>query len=132
MTGRRAELQGCCYKNSRRPWYLKLAEDGKVLWREGGRETSDKIKIEYGDFKPAEEVVREASGLENYNLKLLLPDENNEYGENILDYGIVSEDGERLYFLDRNKTDVLLYPRITEEEAAKLGWCRVKSQPQLT
>ena len=130
MTGRRAELQGS-YKKSGRPGYLKVEEAGKVTWREGGRETVENIKIEYGDFKLAEEVVREASGREKYNLKLMTINKKNGKVDWTI-FGIVSDDGEKLYFLDRNKTDVLLYPRITEEEAAELGWCWVKSQPQPT
>ena len=130
MSGRRAELQGS-YKKSGRPGYLKVEEAGKVTWREGGRETVENIKIEYGDFKPAEDVVREASGRENYNLKLMTINKKNGKVDWTI-FGIVSDGGEKLYFLDRNKTDVLLYPRITEEEAAKLGWCWVNSQPKLT
>ena len=129
MTGRRAELQGS-YKNSGKPGYLKVEEDGKVTWREGGRETVENIKIEYGDFKPAEGVLREASGMENYNFKLKILSKNGKVDWTI--FGIVSDDGERLYFLDRNGTGVDIFPRITQEESAELGWCWVKSQPQLT
>ena len=130
MSGRRAELQGF-YNNSKRPGYLKVEEDGKVTWREGGRETVENIKIEFGDFKPAEEVLREASGIENYNFKLMILNEKNGKVEWTI-YGIVSADGERLYFLDNSGTGVDIFPRISEEEAAELGWCLVQSQPHLT
>ena len=38
-------------------------------------------------------------------------------------FGIVSGDGENIFFLDDAGTGVDIYPRITEEEAADLGWC---------
>ena len=129
MTGRRPKLQGS-YKNSEEPGYLKVEEDDKVTWREGGRETAENIKIEYGHFKPAEGVLREASGIENYNFKLLVLNEKNGKVEDTI-FGIVSDDGETLYFLDDNGTGVLINPKITEEKAAELGWCWVKSQSQL-
>ena len=69
------ELHGF-YKNSRKPGYLKVEKDGEVTWREGGRENSEN-KFEYGDFMPAEKVLREASGIENYNFKLMTLDEKN-------------------------------------------------------
>ena len=110
MTDRRAELQGS-YKKSGRPGYLKVEEAGKVTWREGGRETVENIKIEYGHFKPAEDVVREASGIENYNFQLV----------NGNKFGIVSDDGEKLYFLDNIGTGVDIFSKITEDQAAELG-----------
>ena len=121
MTGRRAELQGS-YKNSKRPGYLKVDEDGAVSWREGGRETLNNIKLEYGEFQPAEKVLSEASGIENYNVKLMILDKKR--GKVVWTiFGIVTEDGEKLYFLDKKLTGVDIFLSITEEEAAKLGWC---------
>ena len=120
MIGRRIELQGS-YKNSVKPGYLKVEEDGKVTWREGGRETVENIKIEYGDFKPAEDVLKEASGREIYNFKLIIIDKKTGKVD-WTHFGIVSDDGEKVYFLDRNGTGVDIFPRITEEEAAELGW----------
>ena len=128
MSGRRAELQGS-YKNSKKPGYLKVEEADKVSWREGGREAFERMKIEYGDFKPAEEVLREASGIENYNLKLLILNEKKSKVEWTI-FGMVSDDGEKLYFLDNDATGVDIFPRITEEKAAELGRCRVKSQSE--
>ena len=130
MTGRRPELQGS-YKYNFKPGYLKVEEDGKVIRREEGMETFENIKLEYGDFMPAEKVVREASGIENYNIKLMILNEKDGKVE-WTEFGIVSDDGEKLYFLDRNGTSVDIFPRITEEEASELGWCWVKSQSQLT
>ena len=118
MTGRRPELQGS-YKYNFKPGYLKVEQDGKVIRREEGMETFENIKLEYGDFKPAEDVVREASGRENYNFKLIVND-GDENSESI--FGIVSDDGESLYFLDKNGNGVDVFPRITEEKAAELGW----------
>ena len=118
MTGSRPELQGS-YKYNFKPGYLKVEQDGKVIRREEGMETFENIKLEYGDFKPAEDVVREASGRENYNFNLIVND-GDENSESI--FGIVSDDGESLYFLDKNGTGVDVFPRITEEKAAELGW----------
>ena len=130
MTGRRPKLEGS-YKNSIEPGYLKVEKDGKVTYREGGRETLENVKIEYGHFKPAEDVVREASGIENYNMKLMLLNEKNGKVD-VQWFGIVSDDGERWYSLDDYGTGVDISSKITEEEAAELGWCWVKSQPPLT
>ena len=103
------ELRGF-YKNSRKPGYLKVEEDGEVTWREGGRENQED-KLEFGDFKPAEKVVREASGIENYNFQLV--------NRNI--FGIVSSDGEKVYHLDDMGTGVEIFEKITEDQAAELG-----------
>ena len=130
MTGARAKLQGS-YKKNMELDYLKVEEDGKATRREGGRKNVENIKLEYGDFMPAEKVVREASGIENYNIKLMILNEKDGKVE-WTEFGIVSDDGEKLYFLDRNGTSVDIFPRITEEEASELGWCWVKSQSQLT
>ena len=130
MAGKRPKLQGS-YKNSEEPGYLKVEEDGKVTYREGGRETLENVRIEYGKFKQAEDVLREASGIENYNLKLMTFDEKNGK-EEWSQLGIVADDGERLYWLDDYGAGVDICPKITEEKAAEIGWCWVKSQPQLT
>ena len=119
MTGARAKLQGS-YKYYMEPDYLKVEEDGKASWREGGRKNVENIKLEYGDFMPAEKVVREASGIENYNLKLMILDEKDgkvEWSE----FGIVSSDGEKVYHLDDMGTGVEIFEKITEDQAAELG-----------
>ena len=125
MSGRIAQLQGS-YKNSKRPGYLRVDENGRARWREGGRKPSensdfisDNSQLEYGDFKSAEKVLRETSGVENYNFKLELVEDGNVSWSK---FGIVSGDGERLYYLDNNGTGVEIFQRITEEEATDLGW----------
>ena len=75
--------------------------------------------------------MREASGIDNYNMKLMLLNEKNSKVD-VTWLGIVSDDGERLYFLDDYGTGVDISSKITEEEAAEIGWCLVKSQPQRT
>ena len=119
MTGARPELQGS-YQNSIKPGYLKVEEDSKASWREPGRENSENIKLDYGDFKPAEKEMREASGIENYNFQ---------FGDI---FGIVSDDGENLYFLDNTGTGVDIFSKITEDQAAELGGCSVQPESQLT
>ena len=129
MTGARPELQGS-YQNSIKPGYLKVEEDSKASWREPGRENSENIKLDYGDFKPAEKEMREASGIENYNFKLGILDEKGKVVWS--EFGIVSDDGEKLYFLDNTGTGVDIFSKITEDQAAELGGCSVQPESQLT
>ena len=123
MTGATGKLQGC-YKNSsleaREPGFLRVEEDGKVSWREGGREPVD-LKLEYGEFKPAEEVLREASGIEKYNLQLWILDKKTGKVVWSLGFGIVSADGEKCYVLDNKGTGVDIFLKITEDQAAEIG-----------
>ena len=119
MTGARAELQGS-YKNNRRPGYLKVEEDGKATWREGGRENVENIKLEYGDFKPAEKVLVDASGIENYNFEFKFVNKKDGKVEWSI-FGIVSGDGEKLCFLNDKGTGVDIFAQITEDQAAELG-----------
>ena len=112
------ELHGF-YKNSRKPGYLKVEKDGEATWREGGRENQED-KFEYGDFKPAEKEMREASGIENYNFKLMTLNEKD--GKVIhCEFGIVNSDGEKVYCLDDMGTGVEVLTKITEDQAAELG-----------
>ena len=112
MSGRRFELRGC-YKSNKGPSYLKVEEDGAASWREGGRKPED-FKVEYGEFKQAERVVREASGVENYNFKVIKI-----FG--LESFGVVSDGGEKLYLLDNDAIDMDILSRITAEEASELG-----------
>ena len=132
MSGRRAELQGS-YKNSKRPGYLKVDEKGRASWREGGRKPSENCdfisensQLEYGEFKPAEKVLRETSGLENYNFRPKLEEDGRVTWSK---FGIMSGDGEKLFYLDNIGTGVEIFQRITDEEATELGWC---SEPELS
>ena len=113
MSGRRAELQGS-YKSSQKPGYLKVEEEGTASWREGGRKPKEDFKLDYGEFKQAERVVREASGVEKYNFKLI-----RNFGREM--FGVVSDAGEKLYLLDNDAMDVDILSRITAEEASELG-----------
>ena len=101
----------------RRAAYLRLQE-GKGSWHEGGRETFDKIEINTGEFQPAETILRELTGVEKYNLKLRLLDEE---GKNHDVFGIVNSEGSSLYFMRDTGTGVDHYQRITQEEALELG-----------
>ena len=119
MTGARAKLQGS-YKKNMELDYLKVEEDGKATWREGGRENVENIKLEYGDFKPAEKVLREASGIENYNFQFKFVNKKDGKVEWSI-FGIVSGDGEKLCFLNDKGTGVDIFAKITEDHAAELG-----------
>ena len=114
MSGGR--LAGCYrWREDQRSLYLKVCGPTEVSWQEGGRENRDKLQIDYGDFGPAEERLREMSGLENYNLRLttLIEDWEDEHN-----YGIVSSDGETLHLFYATP---MTYVRISEAEARKLG-----------
>ena len=58
------------YKEVRLPAFYKVEGD-RVSWHEGGRETEDKGKIEYGVFEPVEEIMMEVTGIQNYNFKMI-------------------------------------------------------------
>ena len=110
---------GGCYRwrDDRRSLYLKVGdgEASEVSWQEGGREHRDKLQIQYGDFGPADETLRERSGKQNYNMRLttLIEDWEDEHS-----YGIVSSDGEKLHLFWATP---MTYERITEAETRKLG-----------
>ena len=111
-------LSGCYrWRDDRRSLYLKVGdgEASEVSWQEGGREHRDKLQIQYGDFGPAEETLRERSGQQNYNMRLttIIEDWEDEHS-----YGIVSSDGEKLHLFWATP---MTYERITEAEARKLG-----------
>ena len=111
-------LAGCYrWRDDRRSLYLKVGdgESSEVSWQEGGREHKDKLQIQYGDFGPAEETLRERSGEQNYNMRLttIIEDWEDEHS-----YGIVSSDGEKLHLFWATP---MTYERITEAEARKLG-----------
>ena len=59
------------YKDMKKPAFLRVEAD-KVSWHEGGRDTYHKLKIEEGVFKPAGEVMREVTGIDNYNFKMTI------------------------------------------------------------
>ena len=68
MSGEGGRLRGC-YRDVRKPAYLRVEDDG-VSWHEGGRKTKENLRVEHGIFKPAEEIMREVTGIQNYNFKL--------------------------------------------------------------
>ena len=116
MSGDSGRLAGCYrWRDDQRSLYLKVSGPGQVSWQEGGRENAEKLQIEYGDFGPAEERLRESSGVENYNMRLTTVIEDWEDEHN---YGIVSSDGETLHLFYATP---MTYVRISEAEARKLG-----------
>ena len=116
MSGESGRLAGYySWKDDQRSLYLKVSGPSQVSWHEGGRENTDKLKIDYGDFGRAEETLRERSGVENYNMRLTTVIEDWEDEHN---HGIVSSDGETLYLFYATP---MTYVRITEAEARKLG-----------
>ena len=103
------------WRDDQRSVYLKVGGPTEVSWHEGGRENTEKLQIDYGDFGPAEETLRERSGLGNYNMRLTTVIEDWEDEHN---HGIVSEDGATLHLF---YAAPMTYVRITEAEARKLG-----------
>ena len=108
----------------RRAAYLRL-QGGKASWHEGGRETFDKIEVATGQFQPAEKILSELTGVEKYNLKLRLLDED---GKKHDVFGIVNAEGSSLYYMRDTGIGVDHYQRITEEEALELGYCCVRCE----
>ena len=78
--------------------YLKIVGDGeKVTYHETGRDVFDNIKIEQGDFDTANEKIRELSGKQNYNLKMLIFFDKD---VPFIKCGVMSDDRERMYLAD--------------------------------
>ena len=71
MSGEDERCLAGCYRDIARPAYLQVEAD-HVSWHEGGRDTYHKLKIEEGVFKPAGEVMREVTGIDNYNFKMTI------------------------------------------------------------
>ena len=114
-------LVGCYrWRDDRRSLYLKVGdgEASEVSWQERGREHRDKLQIQYGDFGPAEETLKERSGQQNYNMRLTTLIEDWELHLIVTGNGIVSSDGEKFHLF---WTTPMTYVRITEAEARKLG-----------
>ena len=108
-------------KGDRRAAFLRL-ESRKASWHEGGRETFDKMELSLGQFQPAEKMLAELTGVENYNLKLTMVEEEEKHDV----FGIINSEGSSLYFMRDSGTEVDHYQRITEEEALELGDERVR------
>ena len=70
MSGEGDRLRGY-YRDIKMPAYFRVEEDG-VSWHEGGRETKTNLRIEHGVFQPAGEIMREVTGIQNYNFKLTI------------------------------------------------------------
>ena len=58
------------YRDPRRPRYLQV-EGGRGAWHEGGRENGDQLRIEQGVFRPAPGAMRDVTGIQNYNFKII-------------------------------------------------------------
>ena len=101
----------------RRAAYLRL-QGSKASWHEGGRETFDKIEITTGEFQSTEKILSELTGVEKYNFKLVLQDED---GKKHDVYAVLNAEGSSLFFMKDTDIGVDHYQRITEEEALELG-----------
>ena len=101
----------------RRAAYLRL-QGSKASWHEGGRETFDKIEITTGEFQSTEKILSELTGVEKYNFKLVLQDED---GKKHDVFGVLNAERSSLFFMRDTDIGVDHYQRITEEEALELG-----------
>ena len=87
------------------------------------------LNFTQGDFGPAKEEIQQASGIENYNLKIGVGPDGDE--------AVVSEDGNKIFFVENEVLKTFQY--LTEQELQKLGQerdefnspsCPYKIQPE--
>ena len=109
------------YRSGAKRWsYMKIA-GAKVSYHEAGRDVFDRVTAELGEFNSADENIREASGRENYNLKFVIYFDPKNPTVSFDMFGVVSEDREKIFFLDTaSKTKVVVSERISEEEAREV------------
>ena len=98
--------------------------EGRISWREGGREERQYgLEIQYGDLRPAERVLADLTQTRNYNFRWrILTGGDSRKCHDML--GIVRDGGENIYFLNNVGDGVDQLCRIREEEAQELGECR--------
>ena len=109
------------YRSGIKKWsYIKIA-GARVSYHEAGRDVFDRVTAELGEFNSADENIREASGRENYNLKFVIYFDPKNPTVSFDMFGVVSEDREKIFFLDTaSKTEVVVSVRISEEEAREV------------
>ena len=65
--------EGCLrghYRELGRPAFFKVEGDS-VTYHEGGREKEYELRFERGVFRPAPPAMREVTGIQNYNFKII-------------------------------------------------------------
>ena len=88
-------MSGYYQPTTGKPAYLRILGK-RITWHEAGREVYDKLIYEVGEFGEADFRLVEASGREEYNLRLThLSEEEEEEEDSKQERGIISEDGER-------------------------------------
>ena len=109
------------YRTRRKKWaYMKIA-DGKMSYHETGKEVFDGVEVKLGEFDTAEQSIKDLTGKEKYNLKLIIYYDKKHPDRKIDKFGVISDDRERLFFVNNaNKAEVDVSERITEEEAAEI------------
>ena len=79
--------------------YIKIAGD-RVGYHETGKDVWDNIKMEQGEFSLAAENIREMSGKEKYNLKMVIFFDDNKPEMKFEKLGVLSDDRERMIFMN--------------------------------
>ena len=100
--------------------YIKITGD-TVSSHEVGQEVFEGMKVELGEFGQADENIRELSGKQNYNIKLVMFWDKNDPEKRLERIGVISDDREKMYFVNQaDKSTVDVRERITEEEASEI------------
>lgn len=95
---------------------------GQIAWRETGRpEVEARLEVKYGELRPAEKVLADLTGTENYNFKwrIFTSQEEGETAHEM--FGVVCDGGENIYFMNNVGDGVDNLHRITEDEVRELG-----------
>ena len=109
------------YKTLRKKWaYMKMA-GGRMSYHEAGKDVFDTVDVELGEFGIAENCIREMSGKEKYNVKLVIFWDKNNPEKKIDKFGVVSDDREKMFFVNgANRSVVDVSERISKKEAEEI------------
>ena len=100
--------------------YIKITGD-TVSSHEVGQEVFEGMKVELGEFGQADENIRELSGKQNYNIKLVIFWDKNDPEKRLERIGVIRDDREKMYFVNQaDKSTVDVRERITEEEVSEI------------
>ena len=111
-------------KGDRRARVIRVTED-KFLITEGGRKKKEEYRMEvkYGQLKPAEKVLSDHTGVQNYNFKITIffPDEKSKKIHEKIIFGILMDEGDNVFIIKDSGDGVDHLQRISEEDAKDIG-----------